>query len=125
VTHHEAGFSTVQYVAATGLSLLAFVALANLVVDLYARGAVRAAVDEAARAAAPVDVALDVCDRRAREVLAHLLGGRMSSGVRVECSESAGSVRARAEVVLPSWLPAVVPEWSFSLVGSAVKEREP
>jgi hypothetical protein len=102
-----------------------FVALANLVVDLYARGAVRAAVDEAARAAAPVDVSLDACERRARDVLDGLLGAQMRSGVQVECSDAPGSVRARAEVVLPSWLPAVVPDWSFSITGTAVKEREP
>ena len=47
--------TTVQFVAATALSLLVFVMMANLVVDLYARGAIRAAVDEGARAGAPVD----------------------------------------------------------------------
>jgi hypothetical protein len=125
VTHREAGLSTIQYVAATGLSLLVFVALANFVVDLYARGAVRAAVDEAARAGAPIDTALDACERRARDVLDHLLGGQLRSGVQVECSDGSDTVRAHAEVVLPSWFPAVVPDWNFSITGSAVKEHEP
>lgn len=125
MTNREAGLSTIQYVAATGLSLLVFVTLANVVVDLYARGAVRAAVDEAARAAAPIDVSIDACERRARDVLDHLLGGQMRTGVQVECSDAGDSVRARADVVLPSWLPAAVPDWTFSITGSAVKEREP
>ena len=34
------GFSTIQYVVATAFSLVLFVLVANLLVDLYARGAV-------------------------------------------------------------------------------------
>ena len=60
---------TVQYVAATAMSLLVFVALANAVVDLYARGVVRAAVDEGARAGATLDVTPTECEQRARDVL--------------------------------------------------------
>jgi hypothetical protein len=123
--HREAGLSTIQYVAATGLSLLVFVALANIVVDLYARGAVRAAVDEAARAGAPIDTSIGACEQRAHDVLDHLLGGRLGTGVHVECSEGADMVRARADVVLPSWFPAVIPDWAFTITGSAVREREP
>ena len=66
---------TIQYVAATALSLLVFVALANFVVDLYARGVVRSAVDEAARAGATIDSSAADCERRARDVLGGLLGG--------------------------------------------------
>jgi len=43
--------TTIQYVAGTALALLAFVMMANFVVFLYARGVVRSAVDEGARAA--------------------------------------------------------------------------
>ena len=43
--------TTIQYVAAIGLSLVVFVTMANFVVDLYARGVVRSAMDEGARAA--------------------------------------------------------------------------
>jgi hypothetical protein len=125
VTHREAGLSTIQYVAATGLSLVIFVILANVVVDLYARGAVRAAVDEAARAGAPIDTSIDACERRASDVLDHLLGGQMRAGVQVECTDGVDTVRAHAHVVLPSWFPAVIPDWTFSITGSAVKEREP
>jgi hypothetical protein len=117
--------TTVQFVAATALSLLVFVMLANLVVDLYARGAIRAAVDEGARAGSPVDSSIAECERRAKDALDGLLGGAMRAGVQVDCVDDADTVRAQATVVLRGWLPGVVPDWSFSLAGSSVKEREP
>ena len=49
----EHGFTTIQYVVATGFSLLLFVLVANLLVDLYERGAVRDALDEGVRAGVP------------------------------------------------------------------------
>jgi hypothetical protein len=122
VTGCEDGMSTVQYVVATACSLLVFVLLVNLVVDLYARGAVRAAVDEAARAGAPIDASSGNCAARARDVLEHLVGRRLRSGIDVECAEAAGAVTARADVRLPSWLG--LPDWAFTLTGSAVKERD-
>jgi len=115
---------TVQFVAAAGFALVVFVAAANVVVDLYARGVVRAAVDEAARRGAPFDATPQECTARGRDVLAELLGGRLGHGVRVDCRETATTVTARADVVLASWLPGL-PDWSFTLAGTAVKEREP
>jgi hypothetical protein len=93
--------TTIQFVTATALSLFVFVLLANLVVALYARGAVRAAIDEGARAGAPVDSSVAECERRANDAL------------------------ARAEVVVAGWIPGVVPDWSFTLTAAAVKEHEP
>jgi len=113
---------TVQFVAATALSLLVFVALANLVVDLYARGVVRAAVDEGARAGAALDTSPEDCERRARDVLANLLSGSAGRSVRVTCREVGGSMHAEAQVALPSWIPGM-PSWSFSVSGSVVEER--
>jgi hypothetical protein len=117
--------TTVQFVAATALSLFVFVMLANFVVDLYARGAIRAAVDEGARAGAPVDASARECERRARDALDDLLGGSMRAGVHVDCVDNFGMVRAQAHVVLEGWLPGFVPDWSFSLAGTAIKERDP
>ena len=119
------GMTTVQFVTATALSLFLFVLLANLIVALYARGAVRAAIDEGARAGAPVDVSVAECDRRANDALDDLLGGRMRSGVQVECVDNFGTVRARADVVVAGWIPGIVPDWAFTLTASAVKEHEP
>ena len=49
----------------------------------------------------------------------------MRAGVSVDCVEESGTMRAQATVVLHGWLPGVVPDWSFALTGTAVKEREP
>jgi len=116
--------TTIQYVAATALSLLVFVGMANFVVDLYARGAVRSAVDEAARAGATIDASAADCTRRAHDVLAALLGGRTGRSVRVSCREVGGAMRARADVALPGWLP-VVPTWSFRIDATVTKEHLP
>jgi hypothetical protein len=123
-THREHGMTTIQYVAATALSLVVFVGLANFVVDLYARGVARSMVDEAARAGAPIDASPAECAQRARDVVTNLLGGALGRSMAVTCSESGGTVRARATVRLAGWLP-VVPDWSFTLVGSALKEQDP
>ena len=48
----ERGMATPQFVLASGLALLLFVAFANLIVFQYGRGVVRAALDEGVRAAA-------------------------------------------------------------------------
>ena len=116
--------TTIQYVAATALSLLVFVAMANFVVDLYARGVVRSAVDEGARAGATIDASAGDCERRARDVLGNLLGGAVGRAVRVSCLEVDGVMRARADVSFRGWLP-VVPTWSFRLDGSVTKEHAP
>jgi hypothetical protein len=112
-------------VAATALTLLAFVALANLVVDLYARGVVRAAVDEGARAGAPIDATAAECEQRAHDVVRTLLGGELGRDVQVECRDEQDRMTAGAVVVFHGWIPGVVPDWSFRLVGSATKERAP
>lgn len=116
--------TTTQYVVATAAALVVFVGLANLVVDLYARGAVRAAVDEAVRASARIDASAAECARRADDVLAGLLGDRLRAGVHVTCDDGAEVVTARADVRLTGWL-AVFPDWSFTVTGTAVKERVP
>jgi len=116
--------TTLQHVLATGLTLVVFVMLANVVVDLYARGAVRAAVDEAARAGARVDATPAECAARADDVLAGLVGARLRSGIAISCTETSSRVSARADVRLAGWL-AFVPDWSFSIVGTSVKERLP
>jgi hypothetical protein len=120
----EGGFTTIQFVVATALSLVLFVMMANLVVFLYARGAVRAAVDEAARAGARADAGPVDCRQRAESTLDGLVGGRLRPQVRVRCETGADTVRVRAEVHLTAWLPGV-PDWDFTLTARAAKERIP
>ncbi len=115
----ERGFTTVQYVGATACSLMLLMLLANLLVDLYARGAVREAMDEAARAAVPVGAGPGACERRAAEVLDALLHGPVGDGVVVHCDVGAQHVHVHAAVRLRSWLPALVPAWEFTMDASA------
>lgn len=121
----ERGFTTVQYVAAAGFTLLLFVVLANLLVDLYARGAVRSALEEGVRSAVPVDVPApaEACAARAREAVRSVLGGSLVRVEGLECRVGSGRIVARARVVMPSWIPAVVPGWSVTLQSTARRER--
>ncbi|HEX9467147.1 MAG TPA: hypothetical protein VGA11_01940 [Acidimicrobiia bacterium] len=116
---------TVQYVVATALSLLVLVTMANFVVDLYARGVVRSAVDEGARAGAPLDASDDTCAERSQQVVANLLGGAMGRSVHVSCRTARGTVTAHADVQLTGWIPVLVPDWRFALDGTASKEQTP
>lgn len=119
-----AGFVTVQHVAVVALSLVVFVAMANLVVFQYGRGVVRAALDEGVRAGAHASASAAECEARAADVLADLLGGPMGSGVTIGCGEAGGEIRAAAEVRFTGWLPGV-PDWSFTVDAASLKERAP
>jgi len=121
VRTREVGFITIQFVLATALSLMVFVMLANFLVFLYARGVVRAAVDEAARTGGRADAGVHQCEARADDVLTALLSG-MRSDVQVECSVGTDVVRSEARVTLRGWLPPLTPDWSFTLVGQSVRE---
>ena len=82
----------------------------------------RSAVDEGARAGAAVDTSPAECERRARDVLATLLSGAAGRSVRVSCREVGGAMQAEARVTLAGWIPGI-PDWSFTVSGSVVKER--
>ena len=117
-----AGFVTIQYVAAIGLSLVVLTMLANLIVFQYGRGVVRAAVDEGVRTGSRASASAHECEARANDVIADLLGGAMAEGVTIACSSSGGFVTARADVTFAAWLEPV-PDWSFAVAATAVAER--
>jgi hypothetical protein len=119
----EDGMTTVQYVAATAFSLIVFVMMANFIVFLYARGVVRAAVDEGARAGSRFGATTAECDTRARDVLGDLLAGRLGSDMNVQCESSADEMHARVHMTLHGWLPGVVPDWTFTLDARSVREH--
>jgi len=120
----EEGMTTVQYVAATAFSLIVFVMLANFIVFLYARGVVRASVDEGARAGSRFDAGTAECESRARDVLGDLLGGSLGKDVSVECdSRSEDVMQATVHATLHGWLPGLVPDWTFTLEAQSVKEH--
>jgi hypothetical protein len=117
----EAGFTTIQYVIAVAWSLLLLVLVANFLVDLYARGAVRDALDDGVRAAVPAAAPAAACEQRAHEVLRGLVRGPLVDA-RVRCATSGAFVTADATVSLRSWLPMLVPDWHLTL--HAVARRE-
>jgi hypothetical protein len=119
----ERGFTTIQYVVASTLSLLLFVLMANLLVDTYERGAVRDALDEGVRAAVPMAASPADCEARARDVVRSITGGSLLRVESLTCTRDGQFVVAHARVVVRSWLPMLVRDWRLDLRASAVQER--
>lgn len=99
--------------------MVLFLALANLVVVQYGRGALRSAVEQGARAGSLGGV--EVCETRARAVIADLIGGRMSDGAAVSCSTDGSDVVATADVTFESWTP-ITPDFVFTTSARSVGE---
>jgi hypothetical protein len=118
----EHGFTTIQYVAASALSLLLFVLAANLLVDLYARATVRDALAEGVRAAVPQGTGTVECEAAAGRVVDAVAGGSLLRIDELHCEITGDVVVARARVVLRSWLPMAVPDWRLDLRTTAVRE---
>lgn len=115
----ERGVSSVQFVLASALALVLFLALANLVVVQYGRGAVRSALEQGARAG--TTGGLPACEDTAAQVVDDLLGGRMSNGLVVSCSQTASSIVATASMTFESWTP-LTPDFAFTMTSRAVTE---
>jgi hypothetical protein len=118
----ERGFTTIQYLVATCFSLLLFVLVANLLVDLYERGAVRDALDEGVRAGVPVATDAHDCLARAREVVRSIAGGTSLRVDDLTCERDGDRVVATARVALRSWFPMLLPDWHLTLRASAHRE---
>ena len=125
-TGAEIGTAAIALVVAAALSLVVFVSLANVVTMLFARNAVRAAVDEAVRVGSRSDSPTAECEARARAVLDGLLGPAARRGVSISCSTTGarGAVRARADVTLTPWWPGL-PSWTYAVESAAVREVLP
>ncbi|HEX6222571.1 MAG TPA: hypothetical protein VF115_15875 [Acidimicrobiia bacterium] len=115
----DRGVTSVQFVLASALALILFLALANLVVVQYGRGAIRSALEQGARAGSVGG--LSVCEDTARAVVGDLLGGRMSDDLWLSCAADGGVVVASASVTFESWTP-LTPDFVFSLTSRAVSE---
>ncbi len=121
--HDQSGFTTIQYVVATGLSLLLFVLSANLLVDLYERGTVRDALDEGVRAAIPAAAVPLACETRAREVVRAVAGGSLLRVDALSCARDGYEIVAIARISMRSWFPMLVPDWHITLRARATQER--
>lgn len=124
----QRGFITLQYVWVIATSLLLFTLLANVVVVQYARGVIRSALDEGARAGARVladpAAAQRACEETAAATRRDLLGGTLGDGISLACTPAPGEMRAVAVAVLPSWFPGV-PDWTFTDDALAIQEQAP
>ncbi len=118
----EAGAAAVSYTVTIALTMVLFVLCANVIVALYARGVVRGALDEGARAGSRTLAGAAECQQRAEEALDQLLGGRMRAGVAIQCAETPAAVTASATATFPGWLPGI-PALTFDLGATAVREQ--
>lgn len=119
----DRGVSSVQFILASALALILFLALANLVVVQYGRGAVRSALEQGARAGA-IAASSAVCETTASEVVGQLLGGRMSDGLVVRCAIGGGHMVASGSAVFETWTP-LAPDIAIEMTGVAVMELGP
>jgi hypothetical protein len=118
----ENGFTTIQYVIAVAWSMVLLVLIANLLVDLYGRGAVRDALDDGVRAGAPVGASVAACEQRAHEVVAGLVRGPLLEAV-VHCRIEGPFIAADAQVTMRSWLPMLIPDWHVHLHAAALRNE--
>ena len=119
----DRGVSSVQFLLASVLSLVLFLAFANIVVVQYGRGAMRSALDQGARAGA-ISGSFADCEVRAGEVIGQLLGGRMSDGMTIVCAVSGDMMVARGDGVFQTWTP-LAPDFAVSMASVAALERRP
>lgn len=117
----EGGQASVTYLLAIVVSMMVFVLMANLLMFLYARGVIRAAIDEGARAGAVAGSSDTECLARATDALDDLLAGELGDGVTLRCAVEGNQIVATAEVVLVSPYPGIG-DWSFTAVARAVDE---
>ena len=121
MSEREGGHASITYLLATVLALAMFLLMANLLMFLYARAVVRAAVDEGARAGAVANGSEVECLERTHDVLADLLSGPLGSEITVECTAPGSLVVATANVTLTSPYPGIA-DWTFVSEAQATDE---
>ena len=126
----ERGFATVEYMAAVLFSLLLLVGVTNVIAVQYAKGVLRAAVDEGVRDAARLmteggreDAAVVVarCQHRVDEVRHNLLRGSMAERLSSRCTATDTKVTATIEGHFDGWLPRI-PDFDARTEGTATRE---
>lgn len=119
----DRGITSVQFLLASGLAMLLFLALANLVVVQYGRGAIRSALDQGARTGA-VSSSEEECRQRIDDVLGQLLGGRMGDAVVTSCAIGPAVVSATGRAVFGAWTP-FTPDFVIEITAQATRESPP
>ncbi len=116
----DSGVTSVQFVFASVLALVVFLALANIVVVQFTRGAMRSALDQGVRVGA-IHQSTTVCEARIAAVLGDLLAGEIGDTIGFGCSIDGGLMTATVSGVVDSWTPFAT-EFDLSLVAEAVLE---
>lgn len=100
----DRGFTSLQFLIASSLALIFFVALANVIVVQYSRAAMRSALDQGVRSGTIAGSAV-ACEDRIAQVLEDLLSGSIGESTDFECAVVGSLVRASGELTVDSWTP--------------------
>lgn len=117
----DAGAAMVELVLASAIVMILVTAIMQVIVFQYGKGAVRAAIDEAARSAARSSTSVETCQARAADALSDLLGGPMGDGTSVTCTSSPERVTVTADVHFDGWFGSLT-DYDATLTASASKE---
>jgi hypothetical protein len=118
------GSAVVAGAVAIAILMVVFIGALNFVLDEYAKGAIRTAIDEAAQAGATAGGSLSACQAEADQVRSNLLPGPFGNGVSLTCTQEGDEMVSAAAGALPSLLP-LVPTVHISLVGVSVISEAP
>ena len=121
MSDRDRGATFIELVIATAIVLVLVTAILQVIVFHYGKGAVRAALDEAARSAARSPTSIETCHARAANVLGDLLGGEMGDGVAVSCADDVDRVTVTAIVHFDGWFGSLT-DYDATLTASAAKE---
>jgi hypothetical protein len=103
---------------------MAFMALLLYLIALqYARGVLRAALDEGVRVGTPPAATESDCLQGTRRVLADLMAGPLGQDVTISCVFLDDRVVASAQGAFAGWFPGV-PDVSFQIEVAGVKESD-
>ena len=118
----DRGTTFISLVVATGFMLVLVTAIFQVIIFQYGKGSVRAALDEAARAAARSPNSVETCEARAANVLGDLLRGEMGDGVGVICTDVGDRIIVTANVHFDGWFGRIT-DYDAVLTASAAKEN--
>ena len=119
----ERGFITAQFMVVAALSMAFMALLLYLIALQYARGVLRAALDEGVRVGAPAAATESDCLRGTSRVLADLMAGPLGQDVTISCVFLDDLVVASAQGAFAGWFPGV-PDVSFQIEVAGVKEND-
>ena len=119
----DCGATFISLVIATGFVLILVTGIIQVIVFQYGKGTTRAALDEAARAAARAPNSVEACQARAANVLADLLGGEMGKGIHVTCTDAGDRIVVTAQVHFDGWFGSLT-DYDATLTASATKENQ-